>query len=88
MSRRKPLKSLSDWIGAGGHSFDGSLLKSDEDGAIRRLELDRIVAGRYHWNAASASSASSSRWWSGRWRMAALRFWPATCAGGRRNRPV
>lgn len=47
MSRRKPLKSLSDWIGAGGHSFDGSLLKSDEDGAIRQLELDRIVAGRY-----------------------------------------
>lgn len=47
MSRRKPLKSLSDWIGAGGHSFEGSLLKSDEDGAIRQLELDRIVAGRY-----------------------------------------
>ena len=47
MSRRKPLKSLSDWIGAGGHSFEGSLLKSDDDGAIRQLELDRIVAGRY-----------------------------------------
>ena len=47
MSRRKPLKSLSDWIGAGGHSFNGSLLKSDDDGAIRQLELDRIIAGRY-----------------------------------------
>ena len=47
MSRRKPLKSLSDWIGAGGHSFEGSLLKSDDDGAIRPLELDRSVAGRY-----------------------------------------
>ena len=28
MSRNKALKSLGDWIGAGGHSFDGSLLSS------------------------------------------------------------
>ncbi len=48
MSRRKSLKSLGDWIGAGGHSFDGSLLRGDgDDGAIRQLEIDRLVAGRY-----------------------------------------
>ncbi len=48
MSRRKSLKSLGDWIGAGGHSFDGSLLRSDgAEGTTRPLELDRLVAGRY-----------------------------------------
>lgn len=48
MSRRKSLKSLGDWIGAGGHSFDGSLLPSDgAESATRLLELDRLVAGRY-----------------------------------------
>lgn len=48
MSRRKSLKSLGDWIGAGGHSFDGSLLRSDgAEGTTRLLELDRLVAGRY-----------------------------------------
>ncbi|MFO1372400.1 MAG: ParB/RepB/Spo0J family partition protein [Candidatus Competibacteraceae bacterium] len=50
MSRRKSLKSLGDWIGAGGHNFDGSLLRSDSasdvDG-IRQLDLDQLVAGRY-----------------------------------------
>jgi ParB family chromosome partitioning protein len=43
MSRRKPLKSLGDWIGAGGHSFDGSLMAGD----IRQLDLDQLVPGRY-----------------------------------------
>ncbi|HRD67048.1 MAG TPA: ParB/RepB/Spo0J family partition protein [Candidatus Competibacter sp.] len=48
MSRRKSLKSLGDWIGAGGHSFDGSLLQTDAtDTAIQELEIDRLVAGRY-----------------------------------------
>ena len=43
MSRRKSLKSLGDWIGAGGHSFDGSLMASD----IRQLDLDQLVPSRY-----------------------------------------
>ena len=46
MSRHKPLKSLGDWIGTGGHGFDGSLLNGD-DGTVQLLELDRLVAGRY-----------------------------------------
>jgi len=49
MSRRKSLKNLGDWIGAGGHSFDGSLLEN-EDGSsseIRTLEIDQLVMGRY-----------------------------------------
>ncbi|MFZ1493700.1 MAG: ParB/RepB/Spo0J family partition protein [Candidatus Competibacter denitrificans] len=46
MSRHKPLKSLGDWIGTGGHGFDGSLLTGD-DGTVQLLELDRLVAGRY-----------------------------------------
>ena len=48
MSRRKSLKSLGDWIGAGGHSFDGSLMTGDGgDGDIQRLNLDLLVPGRY-----------------------------------------
>lgn len=52
MSRGKSLKSLGDWIGAGGHSFDGSLLNTDTDtntdtGTIQRLDLDQLIAGRY-----------------------------------------
>lgn len=49
MSRRKSLKSLGDWIGAGGHSFDGSLLAGDSSAAgdIRPLALDQLVPGRY-----------------------------------------
>ena len=49
MSRRKSLKSLGDWIGAGGHSFDGSLLESSSGSAgdIRQLDLDQLVPGRY-----------------------------------------
>jgi len=49
MSRRKSLKSLGDWIGAGGHSFDGSLLGGDGGsvGDIRHLDLDQLVTGRY-----------------------------------------
>ena len=43
MSRRKPLKSLGDWIGAGGHSFDGSLMAGD----IRQLDLDQLGPSRY-----------------------------------------
>jgi ParB family chromosome partitioning protein len=43
MSRRKPLKSLGDWIGAGGHSFDGSLMAGD----IRQLDLAQLVPSRY-----------------------------------------
>ncbi|MDG4549015.1 MAG: ParB/RepB/Spo0J family partition protein [Candidatus Contendobacter sp.] len=43
MSRRKSLKSLGDWIGAGGHSFDGGLMTSD----IRQLDLDQLVPSRY-----------------------------------------
>lgn len=49
MSRRKSLKSLGDWIGAGGHSFDGSLLAGDSSAAgdIGLLALDQLVPGRY-----------------------------------------
>ncbi|KAB2928428.1 MAG: ParB/RepB/Spo0J family partition protein [Candidatus Contendobacter sp.] len=49
MSRRKSLKSLGDWIGAGGHSFDGSLMTGDSGGAsdIRPLDLDQLVPSRY-----------------------------------------
>ena len=49
MSRRKSLKSLGDWIGAGGHSFDGSLLAGDSSaaGGIQPLALDQLVPGRY-----------------------------------------
>lgn len=49
MSRRKPLKSLGDWIGAGGHSFDSSLLESQDsaDSVIQSLAIDQLVAGRY-----------------------------------------
>lgn len=47
MSRNKSLKSLGDWIGVGGHSFDGSLLQSDDDSASRQLALERIIPGRY-----------------------------------------
>jgi ParB family chromosome partitioning protein len=48
MSRRKSLKSLGDWIGAGGHSFDGSLLKNaGEASVLQHLDLDQLVAGRY-----------------------------------------
>ena len=45
MSRRKSLKSLGDWIGAGGHSFDGSLLRSAGDDGAQQLDIDRLVAG-------------------------------------------
>ena len=46
MSRGKSLKSLGDWIGAGGHSFDGSLLNTDSDAsAMRQLDLDQLIAG-------------------------------------------
>ena len=48
MSRRKSLKSLGDWIGAGGHSFDGSLLKNEgEPSTLQHLDLDQLVTGRY-----------------------------------------
>lgn len=43
MSRRKSLPSLSEWIGAGGHRFDGKLL----GGELRQLDLDQLVPGRY-----------------------------------------
>lgn len=46
MSRSKPLKSLSDWIGAGGCGFEGSLLTNDE-AAVRMIAIDRLAAGRY-----------------------------------------
>ena len=49
MSRRKPLRSLGDWIGAGGHSFDSGLLKSEDstNSTIQSLDIDQLVAGRY-----------------------------------------
>ncbi|HCB12129.1 MAG TPA: chromosome partitioning protein ParB [Gammaproteobacteria bacterium] len=49
MSRRKSLKNLGDWIGAGGHSFEGSLLENEGSPAseIRTLEINQLVAGRY-----------------------------------------
>lgn len=48
MSRGKSLKSLGDWIGAGGHSFDGSLLNANSDvSAMQQLDLDQLIAGRY-----------------------------------------
>lgn len=48
MSRNKPLKSLGDWIGAGGHSFDGSLLnQASEVATVQQLNVDQLVAGRY-----------------------------------------
>ncbi len=49
MSRRKSLKNLGDWIGAGGHHFDGKLMAGDGGGAgdIRQLDLDQLVPGRY-----------------------------------------
>jgi ParB family chromosome partitioning protein len=43
MSRRKSLQSLGEWIGAGGHRFDGNLM----GGEIRQLDLDQLVPGRY-----------------------------------------
>ena len=46
MSRRKSLKSLGDWIGAGGHSFDGSLMTGGVS-ETHQLNLDQLVAGRY-----------------------------------------
>ena len=49
MSRRKSLQSLGDWIGGGGHRFDGSLLTGDGGvaNAIQHLDLDQLVTGRY-----------------------------------------
>lgn len=49
MSRRKSLQSLGDWIGGGGHRFDGSLLAGDSNAAsaIQHLDLDQLVTGRY-----------------------------------------
>jgi len=49
MSRRKPLRSLGDWIGTGGHSFDSSLLENEETAGspIQSLDIDQLVAGRY-----------------------------------------
>lgn len=49
MSRRKSLKNLGDWIGAGGHSFEGSLLENDGDPVveIRALDVDQLAVGRY-----------------------------------------
>ena len=49
MSRRKPLRSLGDWIGAGGHSFDSSLLDGEDSAAspIQSLDIGQLVAGRY-----------------------------------------
>jgi anion-transporting ArsA/GET3 family ATPase len=47
MSRRKSLKVLGDWIGAGGHSFDGSLENEATPLRIQSLDLDQLVAGRY-----------------------------------------
>ena len=49
MSRRKPLRSLGDWIGAGGHSFDSSLLDGEDaaGSAIQALDIEQLVAGRY-----------------------------------------
>jgi len=49
MSRRKSLKSLGDWIGTGGHRFDGSLTVGSTSGAgdIRYLDFDQLVPGRY-----------------------------------------
>ncbi len=46
MNRRKSLKSLGDWIGAGGHQFAGSLIASGA-GDLQAVELDRLVPGRY-----------------------------------------
>jgi ParB family chromosome partitioning protein len=49
MSRRKSLKTLGDWIGAGGHSFHGSLLAGGGGGAsdIRQVDLDQLISSRY-----------------------------------------
>ncbi len=48
MNRRKPLKSLGDWIGSGGHGFDGSLLASSgTDSSLQTVAIERLVAGRY-----------------------------------------
>ena len=49
MTRRKSLKSLGDWIGVGGHSFESNLLESVEPagGPIQTLDIDQLVAGRY-----------------------------------------
>lgn len=48
MSRAKSLKSLSDWIGVGGHSFGGSLMSGAGDtNDLRQIDLDQLVAGRY-----------------------------------------
>ena len=48
MSRGKALKSLGDWIGAGGHSFDGSLLNNaSEATTVQQLNVAQLVAGRY-----------------------------------------
>ncbi len=46
MTRRKSLKSLGDWLGAGEHSFDGSLLTSHRP-ETRYLALDQLVTGRF-----------------------------------------
>ncbi len=49
MSRRKPLRSLGDWIGAGGHSFDSGLLEGEDPtpSVIQSLDIDQLIAGRY-----------------------------------------
>lgn len=49
MSRRKPLRSLGDWIGSGGHSFKGGLVADSvgEAGEIRCVDLNQLIAGRY-----------------------------------------
>ena len=49
MSRRKPLRSLGDWIGSGGHSFDSNLLDNEEKASlpIQSLDIVQLVAGRY-----------------------------------------
>ncbi len=46
MTRRKSLKSLGDWIGAGGHQFAGSLIAGGA-GELLSLDHDRLVPGRY-----------------------------------------
>lgn len=42
-------QNLGDWIGAGGHSFEGSLLENEGSPAseIRTLEINQLVAGCY-----------------------------------------
>ena len=43
MSRHKPLKSLGDWIGTGGHGFDGSLLNGDDGTAVSYTHLPELA---------------------------------------------